>query len=707
MKHYFPDPRNTYRYLQTNRSDVLGNLWSTFNLDFQSNVGAIRLANKLVMNTTSSDDAALGRPGAFAHWYTKWWAICGSSIFQTSDELLTGGFTKFTNPKGFTIGLADSQFDVTNPSGTTFRYTYDGTGTDPGITSLTVPIGTTVIISAGSGFASGNEGTFTVTGSGSNYFEVTNASGVVESDKTITTNGYISVSSGTYTTGIHPDISDLKVFNGRLWLSTQYGLYSLSFDNGNSPWVLRAIFASDQNHKLAFSQANQRLYFKSSSRLIGSIDTSDTVANSAGADYAVSLDGNATSTKVVMTIEAVGNKVYIGTQVRNADTINGNGITGSFIDWDGVSQTYNEYKMDAGSCLAIVERGNTAYVVDSHGIILRFSGYALEEIARLPVNKVLLTGATTTPDYSAGTPTYGYFIHYNGIVSTRNNTLLLAVNNLNDDNDNSINENLPSGIWELELATGNLTHKHSFTLNTKGSATTTDYGQNRIYGIGAIALNYIGTNSSLGRSTILTGATVYTDATTTKSAIFINSPMNPATDYEGQKRGYFVTTWFQSSEITSTWVKLWAVYKKLLNGTDKLAFKYRLNDATPLQATITWTSTTTFTTSTDISAYSGYEVEIIQGTGSGTCAVISNVSENAGTYTATIETAITGVTGTAKARFQKWIALGSISNTVLSYGELPIAQNDTRIQIKGIFEWTGDNEFHKMILTSTEDIDIE
>ena len=90
---------------------------------------------------------------------------------------------------GGNIGSSTTQFDITNPSGTTFRYTYDGTGTDPSINSGTFPIGSAIVFKA-QNFNAANKGVFIVTGVGSNYVEVTNASGVVESNKTIGT-GYV------------------------------------------------------------------------------------------------------------------------------------------------------------------------------------------------------------------------------------------------------------------------------------------------------------------------------------------------------------------------------------------------------------------------------------------------------------------------------------------------------------------------------------
>jgi hypothetical protein len=100
----------------------------------------------------------------------------------------------------FELGDSTTQYDITNPGGTTFRYTYDGTGTDP-MTAQKVFVGKTVQIN-GANFSSGNNGTFTITGTGSNYFEVTNASGVVESNKTLGSSGYINITPGDISTAV-------------------------------------------------------------------------------------------------------------------------------------------------------------------------------------------------------------------------------------------------------------------------------------------------------------------------------------------------------------------------------------------------------------------------------------------------------------------------------------------------------------------------
>ena len=110
-------------------------------------------------------------------------------------ETAAGAITVYDN---YLWGDATTRVDITNPAGTTARYTYDGTGTDPLWTLALVPIGTVVTFAA-QNFAAANNGTFTVTGAGANYIEVTTAAVSAENDKTIGT-GNIRMGSAALTT---------------------------------------------------------------------------------------------------------------------------------------------------------------------------------------------------------------------------------------------------------------------------------------------------------------------------------------------------------------------------------------------------------------------------------------------------------------------------------------------------------------------------
>ena len=58
----------------------------------------------------------------------------------------------------------------------------------------------------------------------------------------------------------------------------------------------------------------------------------------------------------------------------------------------------------------------------------------------------------------------------------------------------------------------------------------------------------------------------------------------------------------------------------------------------------------------------GYEVQVIQGTGSSKTAHITRIDNHNTYYTVTLDDTFTGVTGTAKAVIQRWIKCGEISN---------------------------------------------
>lgn len=613
MKYFFPPQNQNFRYLQTNRSDVLGSIWSSFNLDFQSNLGVMRLAEKLVINTASTDDADLGTPTAFEYFDDRWFAICGTTVFKNASEQLTGSFSE--------------------DASTGAVKTYDA------------------------------------------------------------------------------EESDLAIFNNRLWSTASSKLYSKASGSGTGTWTERDSIGVGI-HQMAFFKKFNRLYYVDADDTISSIDNADVVANAVGQDYFIDLDLSGTEDITCMKVGS--QSIWIGTRAVN-NSSNALGLKGGIYQWDGISpQVTQKYELKTAGVLAMCIDEDIPYAMDTEGRVLVYTGSSFKEIARLPIDKILLERATATSSD-------GRFIHFNGMVATKNNTILFLINNLNDDDGGTVTENLPSGIWELDLATGNFSHRYSATLKTRSSSTVTDFGQNRILSAGAIKMNTLASDSSNGRASLICGFGFYTDATTTKYAIFTDSPKNAVTNNEGQKRGYTVTTWFDSIEISDLWARAWVVFRRFLNSADKIILKYRFTEEVAVLATITWVDTTHFTTTTDVSAYAptaspfsdnggvyGGEVEIIQGVGSGACVHILSVVNNGGTYTVTLDNAVTGATTTtAKARFQKWIKiLPEITGQVLQYGQGSINKNDTKIQVKLVFEWTGDDEFDKMILVTNDDVNI-
>jgi hypothetical protein len=157
------------------------------------------------------------------------------------------------------LGDETTQFDITNPIGTTFRYSYDGTGTDPHLSKY-IKSGNTIVINA-ENFSSVNNGTFVVTGIATNYFEVVNALGSVESNKTLGT-GNIYVSTNYVpidTTSLTTKIRDTINATGFGWF-VFYNSYTLSASQ-NSNAIPYQGFAENSIHTIIenfFSSLNNK-----------------------------------------------------------------------------------------------------------------------------------------------------------------------------------------------------------------------------------------------------------------------------------------------------------------------------------------------------------------------------------------------------------------------------------------------------------------
>ena len=107
-------PTQEKKWIQGNKGDVIGNLWSTFNMDFDSSKGRVRVARPTRVNTDNTDDADLGLPWAFARTSAsgtdQWWAGCGAVLFKTAGTSPTGAFTQDalgSSPTGLGVSISD------------------------------------------------------------------------------------------------------------------------------------------------------------------------------------------------------------------------------------------------------------------------------------------------------------------------------------------------------------------------------------------------------------------------------------------------------------------------------------------------------------------------------------------------------------------------------------------------------------------------
>jgi len=75
-------PSKEKKLIQTNTSDALGNVLSSYNLDLVENAGSIRLGSRVLLNTNGLD----GCPVAFRWWKQvndeKVFAVAGTKVYS-------------------------------------------------------------------------------------------------------------------------------------------------------------------------------------------------------------------------------------------------------------------------------------------------------------------------------------------------------------------------------------------------------------------------------------------------------------------------------------------------------------------------------------------------------------------------------------------------------------------------------------------------
>lgn len=603
-------PNTDKKFLQSNRSDILGNLRATWNIDLQDNLGAIRIGQRMKIITKKGDTNAtnMGIPGPIVAFGSRIVSIAGTRVIISSKLAPDMTFAEDAN--------------------TNFRTDWSS------------------------------------------------------------------------------DSDDLCNFNATLvgFNCAQGKLYSLSAATGGT-WTTRStISGGGTNGILTYFKKFNRLYVVSGSN-IHSVDTAWAISTS-GTTYDLSLTGNDDG-GTIQTCIAGNDKIWIGMK-RGAfggtsDNLNP-GMFSSIYEWDGISnQVTKEYKIPSMGVMAMVIENDIPIVIDTEGVLRKFDGQGFTEIGRLPLRRgqQLLTnaGAGWTDNY----------IHPKGLAVTKDGTILALINNQSTYGFNTLNneyEDLPSGIWEFDEK-GSAVHKHPITLMPMSSTSVTEHGQNKLSSVGALAYIRRNTTSAYGISMLMAGAEVYTDASTTLDAIFMDAPWPTGivTYPEGQKYGYITTTWLSPENTPSVatldamWQKAFVRFRQFLDSGDKLTMKYRFVKATPIEVSITWASTTTFTTSTDLTNYVGYEFEGLQGTGSGKCSHIVSVINNAGTYTITLDETYTGVgTSTAQGRVQNWVKFKSYAAQTDQYVEGPIGKVGQRIQLKICLQATGDAEIQDIVV---------
>lgn len=480
--------------------------------------------------------------------------------------------------------------------------------------------------------------------------------------------------------------SDMEIFNAILYVSEGSDDDLQKYDGSSWGTAVADVATGASKPHMMCVYANQ-LYISGATggnSVVKGITTAESLA--------ITLTITDELANVVTFLRPVSNGIWIG-------TVNTRGGKGTIWFWNGTQTTPNAaYQLESAGALAGVIKDDVLYCMDADGRLLAFNGGTFVEVDRFPIKESYLTFALGGES--------ARFIHPNGMTVADDRILMLIDNNyyVGADKD-TIQENVPSGIWEWSQDTG-LYHKYSLShcpVSGAGGGSITDYGQNRFGVSGALgipgACAFIKQNQtpSSDNGSIFAGAKLSTTATAQIFGIFIDD-MNDTV----QKYGYFVTPKIYSQNLQDAWQKIFIRHRKLLESTDKIIMKYRVEEDESVESTITWVDTDTFTVTAanvpDLAV--GDEVEVIQGDGSGKCAHVSSFTGTT-TLTVNLDDTFTGVTTrTAKARFQKWKKCGEGTTQTVKFHEFPIGANDTWVQVKVCMQFTGENEIDDLLLVN-------
>lgn len=484
--------------------------------------------------------------------------------------------------------------------------------------------------------------------------------------------------SGTPPTTVDSTLSDIKVFKNNLYVTAFGKLFK--FDGAT--WTNVNIGTGSEAGPWMMCVYANTLYITSNtgsgSKIYSTTDGSTIVTPvNAGA-----LDLGIIDLKITFLLPS-GDRIWFG-------TININNGLGYMYEWDGAAtQPTRSYPLESAGSLAGVIKSGVPYIVDTQGKILKYSNGVFIEVGRFPINDKMLASATNA--FNAR------FIHPNGAALLNGKPCFNISNMLADGV--SVSEFCPSGVWELDEPIFNtlsqtytgagLYHKYSFSYTPTGTNTITDYGQNIIVGAGALVEFKIPTNITVSSNgSFLAGATLYSSASAQTSGIFFNDTFEAVSGTAGQFStdafGYLVTTKIYSQGIKDTFQQITAYYKTFLASTNGIFIKFRTNDPQPTIISITWLDSKTFTTTSNVLGLEKYEVEGIQGPGSGKCGHISSIDNNNTFYTVHLTDAFSGVTtGTAKVRIQNWIKIKTDADKTEQFTDFAIDTGAARwIQFK-------------------------
>jgi len=362
-------------------------------------------------------------------------------------------------------------------------------------------------------------------------------------------------------------------------------------------------------------------------------------------------------------IKSGTNRAYIGTNFVGRDGV------GVVYEWDGGDTVpTRQYKLDCKGSFTAEIVNDTLYVLNTNMELLRLDGGGFVRVSKFPLVDSLDYAYNFDTDKLNLPP-----VAHRGMKAVRGKLLINICSQIERGSapDDAYLPYYPSGVWEFDPATGRLSHKYSYTLDSTG---VLDVGQWAIPALSGKRPGPIAVAESAATRTIAVAGAVYTDdLTTTAPKIFVD-------DFNGttKRRARFWTNQIFTPDTSSYWQTIALKYSKMKNAADKILVKYRTSEDTnyPIKAKVVWTDDDTFTsTETDLAnAVAGDEVFVISGNGGGSSAHITSITEAGGTYTVELDESVYGVSASdeGSVAIENFKKLDSFNDQINTYREMKL-----------------------------------
>lgn len=478
-----------------------------------------------------------------------------------------------------------------------------------------------------------------------------------------------SPSAGISDMSIHGNDSRNDSGRNKLFVTTDSDIYVLN-DTGNNTWTANWWVTKQSQRGLDTAVPHPIQYFPNRKiSLVGDGNLVHTISRPSDTQ-----NDTISYARLVLPRDYIANHIFTTTDRAWICCYHKRSGEGAVVEWDGFSQSANQFHRAYGmAALTGVNYGERPIILNSQGVFLEYTGQGFVPMERNG-HKVALPIASEPSNSIVDNSTPGtvsFRVYGRSMVAGENNLIYL---NIALPLFNSFQQK--SGIWCLNPQTGRLYRKHSIGVWGSG----TDYGQQTSETGGL----YWSPSATSSRN-LLAGGILGTLST---SGIWLLEDIFSTT----ATRGYFISQFIPADEVREFWDSLWIRFRRFRASGRTIVVKAKgvksltEVDGDPLERTITWTSTSTFTVTlvgTSDALAVGDEVEILSGQNAGYLAHITDISGAHGALqTITIDETVSTGSLTSIALFDRWKKLGTITDTTLYEANLPIGIDSSFIQFK-------------------------